>query len=79
MHNELYGILLKKYKMPYGGVKIGMAILAEDRTGHLLQTVCRHPLPSSVAGFSISMERILASIDSRCDTTPEIQNLYAEY
>ena len=78
LHNELYGILLKKYKMPYGGVKIGMAILAEDRTGHLLQTVCRHPLPSSVAGFSISMERILASIDSRCDTTPEIQNLYAD-
>ena len=77
LYSELYGLLLKKYKMPYGGVKIGMAVLAEDRSGQLLQTVCRHPIPSSVAGFSVSMARILESIDPRCDTTPVLLNFYS--
>ena len=77
LYNELYVILLKRYTMPYGGTKIGMAVLAEDRSGHLLQTVCRHPLPSSVASFSISMASILDSIDSRYDTTPELLKFYS--
>lgn len=77
LYSELYCLLLKKYKMPYGGVKIGMAVLAEDRSGHLLQMVCRQPLPSSVAGFSVSMARILESINPRCDTTPELLNFYS--
>ena len=77
LYNELYVILLKRYTMPYGGTKIGMAVLAEDRSGHLLQTVCRHPLPSSVANFSISMASILDSIDSRYDTTPELLKFYS--
>ena len=77
LYSELYGILLKKYKMPYGDIKIGMAILAEDRSGHLLQTVCHQSLPSSVASFSINMARILESIDSRCDITPELINFYS--
>ena len=77
LYIELYSTLLKIYKMPDGDVKIGMAILAEDRSGRLLQTVCGEPLPSSVESFSISMEQIIASIDPQSDITPDLRNLYA--
>lgn len=78
LRSELNDILLTSYKMPNGDNRIGIALLAEDNSGELLQTVYNNHLPVSIDNFTANMKWLLNSINPKHDTTPELLKLYKD-